>query len=571
MKTLKRNGIAAAVIAALGILAGIWVLTRDVEFVRNEKGERDWGNIQEREQDKDQLFKFLGHDVSNIDITVREVDYTYITDAEKKKAEQAATSPPETKTGEAKTGTPEAKQPTAEPLAVPESQQSVKERKLGLARVDGKWTLTAPIHGKADQGSADGLATAIAELRVKGTVPDVTPLDPKYGLNNPSVIAQVSLNKGRQITLLIGRDTPVGSDVYLMIEGRRTLYYASSSVKTSLIKEPKDLRDKKVAQFETEDVKALVLDADGSRLVCEQTGKKKEREWWLTKPAEARADNTTVEDVLSAVKNLEAKDFVDDVKSLGAYGLDKPTVVVRLDFGKDEDDVVVKLGKHTQHAVADTTSSSTSTPKDMIYCMTDGRDEIFLVEADIEGKLKKKPIDLRDTDIVDYETNKVDKITIERKGQKTIELVKADGKWSIQKPEFANADFSKVDNLLWDVKDLKASEFLDDKPISPTVSGLDSPEIKVTLSVEGQKTPIEVKFGYQDKTGRYYCQTSTLSAPVLVDNSSPSKIPTSLDALKEQKAETPPSTMPSVTPKATTTPPTGATPPAPPPPTKETK
>jgi hypothetical protein len=567
MKTLKRAGIAAAVVAALGVLGIVWVFTRDVEFTRDEKGHVDWGNIQEREREKDQLFRFLGHDISKIDITVREVDYTYITDAEKEKADAIAHPETATKGGDSKSGPDAAGGTSPGTVAVPESQQNVTEKKLGLARVDGKWTLTAPIHGKADQGSADGLATAIAELRVKGDVPDANPLDAKYGLNNPSVVANITLKKGRQITLRIGRDAPVGSDVYLMIEGEHALYYAASSVKTSLIKQPKDLRDKKVAQFETEDVKALVLDAEGSRVVCEQTGKKKEREWWLTKPTEARADNLAVDDVLNAVKGLEAKDFVDDVKSLGVYGLDKPTVVARLDFGKDEDDIVVKLGKHTQHTVEDTTSSSSpGTPKDMIYCMTEGRDEVFLVEADIESKLKKKPIDLRDTDIVDYETGKVNKITLERKGEKTIELVKADGKWSLQKPEFANADFSKVDNFLWDIKSLKAAEFLDDKPISPTVSGLDNPEINVTLSVEGQKAPIEVKFGYPDKSGRYYCQTSTLSAPVFVLDTFKDKIPTGIDALKEEKKEEPaPLTpTPAITPKAGTTS-------APPPPVKEAK
>jgi len=560
MKTVKRAGIAAAVIAAVGILAGVWVLTKDVVIPRNEKGERDWGKIEAREREKDQLFSFLGHDISRIDVTVREVDYSYITDAEKKKAEETANAEPGTKAAEPKVGAEEAKEKGAEPITPPPSQQDVKERKLGLARVEGSWTLTAPIHAKADQGSADGLATAIAELRVKGGERDVNPLDPKYGLDNPSVIAKVSLRKGRDIDLRIGRDAPVGSDVYLMIEGDRTLYYASSSVKSSLIKEPKELRDKKVAQFERDDVKALVLDAAGSRVVCEQTGKKKEREWWLTKPTEARADNLAVDDVLDAIKNLEAKDFVDDVKSLSAYGLDKPTVVARLDFGKDEDDIVVKLGKHTQQAVKDETSPSTSTPKDMVYCMTDGRDEIFLVEADIETKLNKKPIDLRDTDIVDFESNKVNKVTIERKGEKTIELVKADGKWSIQKPEFANAEFSKVDNLLWDLKDLKAADFLDDKPINPSVSGLSNPEIRVELSLEGQKAPVEIKFGYPNAGGRYYCQTSTLSAPVLVLDTFKEKIPKGIDALKEQKAQTPPSTMPPLPP--------GSTPPALP---KETK
>ncbi len=548
MKTLKRAGIAAAVLAGIGILAGVWVLTKDVVIPRNDKGNLDFGKIEARGQEKDQLFSFLGRDVQQLDITVREVSYGPVSEAGKA-SEAEAEEPPAAAAGEA---SPASGAPGAEPAgsATP-AAPDVKERKLGLARVDGDWTLTAPVHALADQGAADGLANSVAELRIKAPIPDVDPLDPKYGLNDPCVVVNIARAGGRSTKLLIGRDTTVGSDVYLMIEGRKTLYYASSSVKTSLIKEPKDLRDKKVAHFERDDVKVLVLDASGHRVVCEQTGKKDAREWWLTQPTEARADNFAVDDVLDAVKNLEAKDFVDDVKSLSAYGLDKPTVVARLDFGKDTDDVVVKLGRHVQKAVDDPTSpGTTSGPKDLVYCMTEGRDEVFLVDSEVEGKLNKEPIDLRDTTVVDFETTKANKVTIDRKTGQDIELVKADAKWSLQKPEFANADFSKVDNLLWDLKDIKAAEFLDDKPVNPSVSGLNSPEVTITVSLEGQDAPVEIRLGYKDVSGRYYCQVSSLDTLVLVGDDVMDKIPLDAEALKEQKTG----------PEATPPPPAGAPP-----------
>jgi hypothetical protein len=528
MKTMKRAGIAAAVMVGVAVLAGVWVLTKDVVVPRNDKGDLDFGKIEARDQEKDQPFAFLGRDINQIDVTVREVDYGALpTGDETPEQPPAADARPDGKAGA-----------DDEP-----AQREVPEKKLGLARVDGKWTLTAPVHGRADQGAADGMATAIAELRVKGREADVDPLDTKYGLNNPCVVVNVGRRGGKTTRILIGRDAPVGSDVYLMIEGERALYYASSSVKTSFIKEPKELRDKKVTQFERDDVKVLVLDAGGGRIVCEQTGKRDAREWWLTQPAEARADNFSVDDVLDAVKNLEAKDFVDNVSSLSAYGLDKPTVTARLDFGKDTDDIVVKLGRRTKQTIADpsTTPGADTAPKDLIYCMTEGRDEVFLVDAEIDKKLNKKPIELRDTTIVDYETSKVTRIAIRRKGKPDIELVKADAKWSLQKPEFANADFSEVDNFLWSLKDIEAVEFLDDKPVNASVSGLNNPEVAVTLTLEGQDTPIELKIGYlhQNRKGHYF-QASTASGIVLVGADALEKIPTSPDKLKEKQDETTP-------------------------------
>ena len=550
MKTIKRAGIAAAIIAGVGVLAGIWVLTKDVVIPRSEKGKLDFSKIEARDKDTDQLFTFLGRDIQQIDVTVREVDYSYLTDAEKQAEESAAETGPVATPKDGKAADEEeATEDEGEAAAAAAKQQDVVERKLGLARVDAKWTLTAPVHAQADQNAVDGLANSIAELRLKGRDETVNVLDPKYGLDNPSLIAKLVLRGGRTAELRIGRDTVVGSDVYVMIEGDNTLYWASSAVKSSLTKQPREFRDKKVAHFESEDVKALVLDASGSRVVCEQTGKKKEREWWLTKPVEARAADASVTAVLDAVKTLEAKDFVDDVKSLSNYGLDKPTIVARLDFGKDTDDIVVKLGKRTEKSTVASTGQADSLPQKLVYCMTEGRDEVFLVEDSVIEKLDKKPFDLRDTSIVDFDVTKVNKIVIDLKTGKDIELTKTDGKWSLQKPEFANADFSKVDNFLYNLKDLKAAEFLDDKDVSPSVSGLDSPEITVQLTLEDKEGLTEIKFGYPVTGGmRYYCQTSLMDAPVLVSDMDKAKVPTSVDAFKEEKAEAAPAIGTSPTP-----------------------
>jgi len=511
---------------ALTTVTSVLVL-RDIVIPRTDKGKRDLNNIKVRRAEPDQLFAMVPQDIEEINITVREVDYTYLKEAEKRQKYDEITGEPIKDAGtESTTAT------------APARPQDVKERKLGLARVNNKWMLTAPIHAQADPGAADGLASAIADLRWRARYTDVDPLDPKYGLDNPSLRATIKRKRGPDIELLIGRDTPIGSEIYMTVMGSKTLYCASSSVKTSLIKEAKDLRNKKVADFDKDDVKRLILNAAGAQIVCEQVGKKDAKEWWLSKPVDARADDFAVGDAIDAIQGLEAKDFVDNVQSLSAYGLDKPTVVARLDFGKGKDDVVIKLGKHVQKAVEDTTSStyspSTSTPQDLVYCVAEGRDEVFLVAADVENKLDKKAIDFRDTDIVDFENSKVKRIVVTRQEGTSLELVNADGKWSLKKPEFADVDTMKVDDMLFDLKGLKAADFLEGQEVSPTVSGLSNPAIDVKLYLEGKEEPIEMKFGYKEEKGlRYYCQTSTLSSPVLVESTFKDAIPESVEELKK--------------------------------------
>jgi hypothetical protein len=67
----------------------------------------------------------------------------------------------------------------------------------------------------------------------------------------------------------------------------------------------------------------------------------------------------------------------------------------------------------------------------------------------------------------------------------------------------------------------------------------------VRLTLDGQETPVEIKLGYRDATaGRYYCQTSGQTAPVLVLDTVMDKIPRDMDKLKEEAAATPPPTPP---------------------------
>lgn len=513
MRTMKRAAIGIAIMAGIGVIAGVYVLVRDVVFTHDDTGklQATLGKVKE----KDQLFAFAGRDIKQLEITVREVDYD-------KGEEEAAADEDEDGGG-----------------AESEQGERVEEKQLGLARVGDEWVLTKPVHALAAEGEAEGLINAVADMRVSGEYDDVNVYDPQYGLTNPCVIVRVWPKKGKEVRVLLGKDTPIESKVYLAVEGRKTVYVASSSVKTSLIKEPKDLREKKVVDFEEDDVKRVILDHGGQRIVCEQEGSKDEKEWWLTRPVRARADNFAVDDIVRDAKGIEAKEFIDDAKSLGTLGLDKPQLVARIDFGKGKDDAVIEFGKEIQKESGDDDSYSADEDtgtglKDLVYCRARGRDEVFLVEADILKKLAKEPIDLRDRDIVDFQTTDVEKISIKRKKGTSFELHKADTQWIIDKPEYGNADTSKTEDFLWDLRDIQAADFLEDTDVSLTKAGLASPDITVTLTIKDKERPLTVSFGYKEKDGtRYYCKTNEMKKPVLVDDTFLDTIPENMEDLKQ--------------------------------------
>ena len=521
MRTMKRAAIGIAVMAGIGIIAGVYVMVKDVVW-RDDTGKLQPSLTKVKE--KDQLFALAGRDIKELEITIREVDYSEAEEDEGSSDEAEAGEQGGDEKGEA-------------------APKQVEERKLGLARVADDWVLTRPVHALAAKGEADGLVTAVADMRVSAKYEDVNPYDPQYGLTNPCVIVRVWPKRGDEIRIVVGKDTPIESKVYLTVEGSRTVYVAANTVKTSLTKKPQDLREKKVVDFEEDEVKRVILDHGGKRIVCEQEGSKEEKEWWLTKPVRARAETLTVEDLVRDAKGIEAKEFIDDVKSLGTLGLDKPELVARIDFGKGKDDAVIRFGKtikkESEEESYSTDTDAGSELEDLVYCMARGRDEVFLVDAEIMDKLAKEPIDLRDRHIVDFPTTDVEKIAIKRKKGTSFELHKSGTQWVIDKPEFANADSSQIDNeFLWDLKDIEAEDFLEDEDVSLAKAGLKNPDIEITLTLEGKDRPLIISLGYQEEGGtRYYCKTNEMKKPVLIDDTFLDAIPDELDDLKEEEEE----------------------------------
>lgn len=553
MKSMKRMGLWTLVILAAAIVV---LVIFAVKFTVKDPNKTGLGAYSVREvgtTGEGRLFpKWHATDIQEIEITVREVDY----DAEEAEdeAEEEAEEPVEADDEDADTesveGTEDAVETGEEPLEVDEAVEEeddpypeVTERKITLARLGKKWMVTRPFHGLADFDAAEAIARSVAELKVKGTYEDVTTSDKKYGLHNPSLTCRARTKKGDEVEVLFGKDTAIGSEVYVAIAGRQGVSHASSSAKSSLTKDANDLREKQVAEFEPKEAKRVVLDHGGTRIVIEQIGKKDEANWWLAQPVQDEADHMKCGDLVSALSKLEAKDFEDAVDSLAAFGLDEPQFTARIDFGGKGDDIVIKLGKETSRPKEDMYSSGDEEEmEDLIYCMTDDRDEVFLVDAEILNEVAKEPIDLRQRGIIDFSVLATEKVTIKHAGEDAIELEKDGTEWKIAAPTEAEADGGKVENFLWALQDLKAEDFLEDEEVAVSKVGLGtSPRLKVTIVEEpddGKTKTHTLSFGKQEADGtRYYCQTSDKAKPLLVNDSFKDDIPTSAEDLVESEDE----------------------------------
>ncbi len=177
---------------------------------------------------------------------------------------------------------------------------------IRLERRDGHWRIVKPIDFAADTFAADGVASAITQLRSESVIEDPRPPD-VYGFGPESAEVRFAVGDLEKI-LRIGGQTPVGSNSYASVEGDDRVYTVASYQLSSFKKELEDFRDKRILNFDRAAVRRIAVSWPGVRVVVERS----DAGWQMVEPVRAPADEDTVGRLLSSLSFLRAASFVDE-------------------------------------------------------------------------------------------------------------------------------------------------------------------------------------------------------------------------------------------------------------------
>lgn len=92
--------------------------------------------------------------------------------------------------------------------------------KIGLKRFsDGKWIITEPEEGPADQGKVTAAETQLLSLSILNTMETGADLS-TFGLTSPSFVISMLFEDGTDQALQIGNKTPTNSGYYVEKDGK---------------------------------------------------------------------------------------------------------------------------------------------------------------------------------------------------------------------------------------------------------------------------------------------------------------------------------------------------------------
>lgn len=203
--------------------------------------------------------------------------------------------------------------------------------------------------------------------------------------------------------------------------------------------------------------------------------KKQGETWRLTAPVDAKANETNIKSLLSALERLEVKEQIatgDD--AYDRFGV-SDAKAVRVVLAKGEE----TLG---DFYFGDTAGRGTMT-------RLAGRDGVFGVDGYSSFMFKRDVKGWRDREIFKFEEAKAKSIELVNENG-TFSFAKADGKWTAKvkapKSPLAKAldrfDEKKVEDLLRAFKNLNADDFGDGK--QPAEVGLDAPVATLTITLD---------------------------------------------------------------------------------------
>jgi len=365
---------------------------------------------------------------------------------------------------------------------------------LTIFREGEGWTLDYPYPLALDKRKVENIAYSFTGLSAEETVAEAPQDLTVFGLDNPSVEAEVTLADGREYTIYLGNRTPIGNSFYMMKRGDPRVFTIWSSHGNHFSYTLNDLRKTSLTEINIQEITYFKLVREGERTI-EITEVKAADEahiqldiarWHMVQPYNEymSVQFERFNALLASLPRLEIERFVDDnPENLALYGLDKPSMEIKL---KDK--------QNTLHLFF-----GNEFDEDHIHFMVYGSDAVYAMEKDLLTDLKAtQPFDLSDRFAYIVMIDYVDKITIEnndlkytltlsRKTQKSdkqgeegkvITTYAIDGK-EVGEEEFKN--FYQI--LIGLIVEAENHELLEEKPVINTTFFLnrgDTPYVRIS-------------------------------------------------------------------------------------------
>jgi len=191
--------------------------------------------------------------------------------------------------------------------------------------------------------------------------------------------------------------------------------------------------------------------------------------WRLTAPVSARADDQQVRGILQRLQGVKVQEFIaEEATDLEPYGLQPPALHVRLNVGQDQAPLTLMLGK-------------VDTERKGVYAKHGETARVFLLPQDVWDNLPKTATAVRDKTLLQYEREHITRLETQSPNEHIVLTTTGPRQYAMEQPVQTAGDGDAISGLLWDIKELKAKEFVAETSEALELYGLDAPRLRIAL------------------------------------------------------------------------------------------
>jgi len=337
---------------------------------------------------------------------------------------------------------------------------------MDFERKSDGWYMSQPKSLRADGSALDGLASEFSYVTVDRTFPNTPDNLNSFGLKDPAVTVNFTLNNGASHELRFGSKDFSASSIYALLDDGKQVSLMPDTIYTSADKSPDDFRSKSLTTVATADANSFDLVNSSGEI----SGSKKANSWALSKPRAVSGDRSKIDALLGAVGTGQITKFVSDTNAgLGKYGLDKPAVrfEARLAEGKT---MQLEVGKKDG---ADYFARDLSQPG------------VFEINDNLYSILGDKYIDLRDKQITHIMPEDVTRLEVHNLNG-TFACVKGSGSGLVLETADKKATPTSCPDLVSELGEDQADEVYD-SPSPSVAKELAKPPIQIAISAKNNK------------------------------------------------------------------------------------
>jgi hypothetical protein len=262
-------------------------------------------------------------------------------------------------------------------------------------------------------------------------------------------------------------------------------------------------QDKVFASVQADKIDALnIRSASGDTT----TLKKENGNWQVSEPITARADESEVSGITSALTSVNVVRVIDENPTdLKDYGLTEPRIDVGFKTTGDKEYRHLLIGEKSPTG-AD------------LFAKRDSEKRVFLIPAFQETTFNRSTFELRDKTLLKFERDKVDSVEVNA-GGKSLQVTKDAGEWKLAKPLQVRADYGSVEGLIGRLQTVQMKSVVTGDASAADLKkyGLDKPAATVNLNVGSARATLLIGGKADDNT--VYARDASKPAVMTVESS----------------------------------------------------